>query len=391
MTETPDVTDSTGSLGLALSVLDVSPVAAGMDPARALANTVDLAQLADRLGYRRYWLAEHHNTAGIASSVPEVMIAHVANATTGIRVGSGGIMLPNHSPLKVAETFRVLETLFPHRVDLGIGRAPGTDMVTALALRRSRAALGADDFPQQLAELLAFFDDDFPADHPFRAVQATPVGVETPPIYLLGSSDFSGRLAAHLGLGFAFASHINPGPAVDVLRGYRAGFRPSAHFAEPHAIYAASAIAADTGEEAERLAAILDLTWLRIGQGGRGPGPTLEEALAYRYSPAEEAQRRANRSRHVIGDAAHVARRLAAARRGRRRRRGDGDDDRPRSRRPPSLPRATRRGVRTHTPRLTGPWSVAWFAPGFRASMAPLRAIGSGEKGRVSGCSRSRG
>lgn len=297
---------------LELSILDVSPVHAGATPADALANTVDLAQRAERLGYRRYWLAEHHNTEGIASSVPEVMIAHVANATTTIRVGSGGVMLPNHSPLKVVETFRVLETLHPGRIDLGIGRAPGTDMVTALALRRSRAALAADDFPQQLAELLAFFYGTFPDDHPFRAITPVPAGAAVPPIYLLGSSEFSGQVAAQAGLGFAFARHISPGPAAHVLSSYRDEFRPSAAFAGPSGIMATSVLVAETDDDAEALAASLDLMWLRIGNGTRGPAATLEEARAYRYTPAEEQQRQLNRTRSVIGSPATVAAQLEA-------------------------------------------------------------------------------
>jgi len=199
-----------------LSVLDVCPVRAGESASQALAETVALARTVEALGFRRYWLAEHHNTAGIASSAPEVLITYVAGATSTIRVGSGGIMLPNHSPLKVAETFRTLGALFPGRIDLGIGRAPGTDLTTALALRRSREAVTTDQFPQLLGELLAFFEDDFPDNHPFHSVQAAPAGVPTPPMFLLGSSDYSANVAAQLGLGFAFARHINPGPAVQM-------------------------------------------------------------------------------------------------------------------------------------------------------------------------------
>ena len=205
----------------ALSVLDLSPVSTGSTSAQALRNTVDLAQLADELGYTRHWLAEHHNTRLIASSVPELMIGHVANATKRIRVGSGGVMLPNHSPLHVAEAFRVLEALHPGRIDLGLGRAPGTDTVTALALRRSRQAVFSDEFPQQLDELLGFLSDDFAEEHPFRHVKAMPMDVGTPEIWLLGSSDFSAQLAAKLGLGFAFAHHIQPSPAIAALRMYR--------------------------------------------------------------------------------------------------------------------------------------------------------------------------
>jgi luciferase family oxidoreductase group 1 len=240
------------------------------------------------------------------------MIAQVANATTTLRVGSGGVMLPNHSPLKVVETFRVLETLHPGRVDLGIGRAPGTDMVTALALRRSRAALAADDFPQQLAELLAFFYGTFPDDHPFRTITPVPAGAAVPPIYLLGSSEFSGQVAAQAGLGFAFARHISPGPAAHVLASYRDEFRPSAAFPEPSGIMATSVLVAESDDEAETLAASLDLMWLRIGNGTRGPAATLEEAQAHRYSPAEEQQRQLNRNRSVIGSPTTVAAQLEA-------------------------------------------------------------------------------
>jgi luciferase family oxidoreductase group 1 len=194
-----------------LSVLDVSPVSSGSNGAQALRNTLELARLTDRLGYERYWLAEHHNLASIASSAPEIMIGHVAGVTERIRVGAGGIMLPNHAPLKVAETFQVLEALHPERIDLGIGRAPGTDPATAAALRRSRDGLAAaEDFPRQFAELLAFSGDGFPEDHPFRSVVAMPSGVGLPPIWLLGSSGYSAKAAGKMGLGYAFASHFSP-------------------------------------------------------------------------------------------------------------------------------------------------------------------------------------
>src|SRR3954465_11005872 len=186
---------------LPLSVLDLSPIASGRTPSSALHETIALARAVEADGYERFWVAEHHNIASVASSAPEVMIAAVAAATTRIRVGAGGIMLPNHAPLKVAETFRVLAGLHPDRIDLGIGRAPGTDQLTALALRRSREALTADDFPAQLGELLAFASDTFPGGHPFRAVHAVPVEVPLPPIWLLGSSDYSAQVAAMIGVG----------------------------------------------------------------------------------------------------------------------------------------------------------------------------------------------
>jgi luciferase family oxidoreductase group 1 len=296
-----------------LSVLDVTPVTAGSTASQALADTLELARFTERLGYQRFWLAEHHNTAAIASPAPEVVIAHVANNTSTIRVGAGGIMLPNHSPLKVAETFRVLEALFPERVDLGLGRAPGTDPIAALALRRSGDRLTGDDFPALLAELLAFFDESFPDDHPFAQVRATPPDVETPPIYLLGSTAFSAPIAATLGLGFAFAHHINPEPAVPTLRAYRDEFVPSKRNDAPQAILAMSVVCADTDDAAEALMAPLDLHWLRVlAQNGRMPMLTTEEARGYVYTPEEEAIRRAYRARHVIGSPDTVESRIRA-------------------------------------------------------------------------------
>jgi luciferase family oxidoreductase group 1 len=284
-----------------LSVLDVSPVPSGSSTAAALRNTLDLARLANELGYVRNWLAEHHNMALIASSSPEVMIGHVASVTKRIRVGSGGVMLPNHAPLKVAETFRVLAALHPGRIDLGIGRAPGTDPLTAFALRRSREALTADDFPQQMGELLAFFSGQFPEDHPFRAIKAVPEGVETPPIWLLGSTDYSARLAAALGLGFGFAHHIQPEPAIPALRLYREQFRPSSWFSEPQALIAVSVICAETDEKAEELAGPARLAFLNLSQGLREPLPTVAEARAYPYGAIERNWIEAHSARWTVG------------------------------------------------------------------------------------------
>jgi luciferase family oxidoreductase group 1 len=284
-----------------LSVLDVSPVPSGFSSVDALRNTLDLARLADELGYHRYWLAEHHNMAMIASSVPEVMIGHVASVTKRIRVGSGGVMLPNHAPLKVAETFRLLEALHPGRIDLGIGRAPGTDSLTALALRRSRQALTADDFLEQMGELLAFFSGEFPADHPFRAIAAVPEGVATPPIWLLGSSDYSAQVAAALGLGFAFAHHIHPEPAIGALRLYHENFRPSAELAEPRSLIAVSVVCAETDERAEELAGPARLAFLRFSQGRREALPSVAEAQAYPYDSVERDWVKAHRARMFAG------------------------------------------------------------------------------------------
>jgi luciferase family oxidoreductase group 1 len=297
-------------MNFGLSVLDVSPVSSGSNSAQALRNTLDLARLTDRLGYERYWLAEHHNLPIIASSAPEVMIGHVANVTERIRIGAGGIMLPNHAPLKVAETFRVLEALHPGRVDLGIGRAPGTDPVTATALRRSQDGLKAEDFPQQFAELLAFSGDGFPEDHPFRSVIAMPSDVGLPPIWLLGSSGYSARAAGEMGLGYAFASHFSPADPAPAMRAYRDSFEPSEDFEHPSAILAVAVICEETSEHAERLATSMELAWVRMRSGNPGPLPNPEEAMAYPYTPTERRLADTYRTMQVVGDPQTVRARL---------------------------------------------------------------------------------
>ena len=293
-----------------LSVLDVSPVSSGSNGAQALRNTLELARLADRLGYERYWLAEHHNLPIIASSAPEIMIGHVANITERIRVGAGGIMLPNHAPLKVAETFRVLEALHPERIDLGIGRAPGTDPVTATALRRSQDGLEADDFPQRFGELLAFSGDGFTEDHPFRSVVAMPSDVGLPPIWLLGSSGYSARAAGQMGLGYAFASHFSPADPTPAMLAYHKSFEPSEDFERPSAILAVAVICGETDEHAEELASSMELAWVRMRSGNPGPLPSPEEALAYHYAPAERRLADAYRSMQVVGDLRTVRARI---------------------------------------------------------------------------------
>jgi luciferase family oxidoreductase group 1 len=293
-----------------LSVLDVSPVSSGSNSAQALRNTLDLARLTDRLGYERYWLAEHHNLSIIASSAPEVMIGHVANVTERIRIGAGGIMLPNHAPLKVAETFQVLEALHPGRIDLGIGRAPGTDPVTATALRRSRNRLEAEDFPQQFAELLAFSGDGFPKDHPFRSVIAMPSDVGLPPIWLLGSSGYSAKAAGEMGLGYAFASHFSPTDPAPAMRAYRESFEPSESFECPSAVLAVAIICAETDERAEELASSMELAWVRMRSGNPRPLPSPEEAMAYPYTPAERRLADAYRTMQVVGDPSTVRTRI---------------------------------------------------------------------------------
>ncbi|MGN6130292.1 MAG: MsnO8 family LLM class oxidoreductase, partial [Nocardioidaceae bacterium] len=234
-----------------LSVLDLSPIPAGRPASSALHDTIALAQAAESFGYRRYWLAEHHNLPRVASSAPTVMIATVAAHTRTIRVGSGGIMLPNHAPLAVAESFRVLEGLHPGRIDLGLGRAPGTDQLTALALRRGRVE--ADEFPQQFAELLAYVDG-FPDDHPFQPLKAIPDDVPLPPLWILGSSLYGGQAAAAFGTGFAFAGHFGSADPAEAVGLYRSRFEPSARLAEPRVILGVAAIAAETEERAEALA-----------------------------------------------------------------------------------------------------------------------------------------
>jgi luciferase family oxidoreductase group 1 len=271
---------------LPLSVLDLSPVPSGTAPSRALHETLELARTADALGYRRYWLAEHHNISSVVSSAPTVLIAAVAAATSRIRVGSGGIMLPNHSPLAVAEAFRVLAGLHPDRIDLGIGRAPGTDQLTALALRRSREALGADDFPQQYAELLAYVDG-FPPDHPLAPVRAVPDDVPLPPVWILGSSRYGAQAAAAFGAGFAYAGHFGTADPAEAIGLYRREFQPSRRRPEPHAILALSALVSPSPERAERLAVATDLSTLNLRRNRPGPLPSPEEAAAHEWTPLD--------------------------------------------------------------------------------------------------------
>jgi luciferase family oxidoreductase group 1 len=269
-----------------------------------------LARLTDQLGYERYWLAEHHNLLSVASSAPEVMIGHVASETSRIRVGAGGIMLPNHAPLRVVETFRVLESLHPGRVDLGIGRAPGTDPVTATVLRRSRDGQGADDFPQQFSELLAFSGDGFPEGHPLRSVIAMPSDVGLPPIWLLGSSGYSARAAGEMGLGYAFASHFSPTDPAPAMHAYRESFEPSEDFERPSAILAVSVICAEANEHAEELASSMQLAWVRMRSGTPRPLPSPKEAMDYSYDPAERRLADVYRSMQVIGDPRTVRARI---------------------------------------------------------------------------------
>jgi len=293
-----------------VSVLDLSPVTTGTSGAQALHNSLDLARLADQLGFTRYWVAEHHNMPSIASSAPDIMIGQIAAATGRIRVGSGGVMLPNHAPLLVAERYKVLEGLFPGRIDLGLGRAPGTDPVTSYALRRRQDDPSADDFLERFQELLLFEQQGFPDGHPFRNVRAMPADVPLPPIYLLGSSGYSAQLAAHIGAGFSFAHHFSDLDPVEPMMTYRAQFKPSPARAVPLAILAVHVVAADTDAEAERLASTVDLNFARRRQGHYLPLPSPEEAAAYDYSPADRALIARNRTRLVVGSKTTVMARL---------------------------------------------------------------------------------
>ena len=292
-----------------LSVLDLSPTTSGTPASAALRRSVDLARDVEALGYQRYWLAEHHGTASTASSNPAVLIATIAAATSTLRVGAGGVMLPNHSPLAVAETFRALEGLHPGRIDLGIGRAVGTDGRTALALQRSRQALALDDFEDQLAELRGYVDG-FPSGHPFAGIRAQPDDVPLPPVWLLGSSEHGSALAARLGTGYAYAGHFGSADPVAVLRDYREGFVPSPHRAQPHALLTLAVVLAETGERARALAAAATLATVRLRLGAPGPLPSPEEAAAHRWTLAERNTAARLGSRLLAGTAAEVVPRL---------------------------------------------------------------------------------
>ena len=271
-----------GVIDVPLSVLDLAPVAAGTTAGAALRHTTELARRTEELGYHRFWVAEHHNMPAIASAAPAVLIAHLAANTSTIRVGSGGVMLPNHAPLVVAEQFGTLEALHPGRIDLGIGRAPGTDQATALALRRTVEGLSAENFPQELAELLNYFSGERPSP-----ITATPGHGVEPAVWLLGSSGFSAQLAGMLGLPFAFAHHFSAQNTLPALALYRQHFRPSRWLREPYAMVAVNAVCADTDERAQWLAGPASLSFLRLRSGRPAPLATPEEAAAYPYTDLE--------------------------------------------------------------------------------------------------------
>ncbi|MDX6539150.1 MAG: hypothetical protein QOI71_760 [Gaiellales bacterium] len=273
------VAKATGALAR-LSVLDQSPIPEGLTGGDALKNTIDLARLTDRLGYTRYWIAEHHGIPMLASAAPEILIAEVAAATERIRVGSGGVMLPHYSPLKVAETFSILGGLHGKRIDLGIGRAPGSDRETMIALQRDRRQLSPDDFPQQLAELLAYFENDFPDDHPFARLAALPGGDDAPDVWLLGSSPQSAIWAGELGLPYSVADFINPEGAGNAEL-YRSRFVPSVRRPRAETTVCVSAICADTDEEAELLASSQRMAITLLRRGQLIAVPTVERAQEF--------------------------------------------------------------------------------------------------------------
>jgi luciferase family oxidoreductase group 1 len=290
-----------------LSILDLATVASGSSPAQALQETTMLAVEAERLGYHRFWVAEHHAIAAVASSAPAVLIEHLASATTRMRVGSGGVMLPNHSPLVVAEQFATLEALHPGRIDLGLGRAPGTDHVTARALRRS-ADLGADHFPDDVVELIRYLLPNEQPTHP----APVPGSGYLPEVWLLGSSTFSAQLAGILGLPFSFAYHFAPALLDQAVESYRSNFQPSLLLNEPHLMVAASVICADTDEEARRLSLSSALNILQRSTGRMGPLPSVEEASARPFTESEQALIDDAMTSHIIGSLDSVQKGLAA-------------------------------------------------------------------------------
>jgi luciferase family oxidoreductase group 1 len=292
-------------MALKLSVLDQSPIVSGANAADALRATVALAQRADQLGFHRYWLAEHHNMRGLADPCPEILVGHVASATQSIRVGTGGVMLPYYSPLKVAEVFRMHEALHPNRIDLGIGRAPGGDRMTANAMN----AYAFDDmegFPRQVVEVVGWLDRTLPEEHPYATVQAMPAGLSSPEVWLLGSSDYSGALAAYLGLRFAFAHFINAHGGDTVAEAYRKDFRASLRESAPYTMVCVFALCAETETEAQRLAASIDHRRLLMAIGREAPIASIEEAQAYPYTDRDLAIIARERARAIIGTPDHV-------------------------------------------------------------------------------------
>jgi luciferase family oxidoreductase group 1 len=294
-----------------LSVLDQSPVISGQGARRAIEATLELARRAEELGYYRYWLAEHHAIAALADPCPEILLARLGAETKRMRIGTGGILLPYYSAFRTAESFRMLEAMYPGRVDLGVGRAPGGDARTAQAVNGGRFP-DSDRFPEQVWELVSHLEGTLPAEHPFKRVRVQPEVDTAPPVWLLGSSDFSGALAAQLGLSFAFAHFINPSGGEMVTRSYRQGFQKQGRLENPQVIVCTFAICGESDEEAERLAASIDLRRLHMALNLDTPVPTLEEAARHRYSQEERRYVMSQRARAVIGGREHCREQILA-------------------------------------------------------------------------------
>ena len=288
------------SPSLALSVLDQCPIRNGCTAADAVREAVELARATDRMGYRRYWLAEHHNSESLACAAPEALIGQVAAATKRMRVGSGGVMLSHYSALKVAEVFRMLETLYPGRIDLGIGRAPGSDRLTARILAHGPGRLGVQHYPEQVADLLGYLGREH-HDSRLNGVRAMPQGDTQPEVWLLGSSLGSARFAAWFGCPYSFAHFIQPGDAEAALDLYRSEYRPSERHPEPRASVGVSAMVAETDEEARRQSLSRVVWWIRLTQGQPGPFPSLEEAEAYEFTERDRTVVQRMQARTLIG------------------------------------------------------------------------------------------
>jgi luciferase family oxidoreductase group 1 len=295
-----------GRFSVPLSVLDLCPVPTGESVGAALSRTVDLARHVERWGFTRYWVAEHHNMPGIASSAPAVLVGRLAAATSTLRVGSGGVMLPNHAPLTVAEQFGTLEAMHPGRIDLGIGRAPGTDRATAQALRRRAEGLPVEGFARQLGELLAYFGAEPGGDYAPGRIRAIPAEGNEPEVWLLGSTGYSAELAGRLGLPFAFAYHFSAANARPALALYRQTFRPSTALAEPYCLLSVSVLCAEDATAARWLHGSSRLSLLRLRAGRPGTLPSPDEAAARSYSTAEQAVIAEATESHVVGDPATV-------------------------------------------------------------------------------------
>ena len=295
-----------------LSVLDQSPIREGGTPMDAIHETLELAERVERLGYHRYWLAEHHGSPGLAGTAPEILIGQIAARTSTMRVGSGGVMLNHYSSFKVAENFRLLETLYPGRIDLGIGRAPGGTQLSMIALQHGPGSLGIEHFPRQLHDLFGFLGDTLTPDHPFARLHANPAGPTVPEVWLLGSSDQSAAYPAHFGKAFSFPQFIVGEGGPMVMQAYREHFKPSSELAEPHGSIGVHVVCADTEEAADRLAMSRDLWRLRMERGQETAIPSVETAVARDYNDAERARVAYHRQRQIIGAPEQVKAKLEA-------------------------------------------------------------------------------